>query len=139
MSRPCEQDRGVALGGVAILFADDAFELAQAHAVFVGHLGFCVDVLALFKCRPQALVAHDDGVDDTKSVEGVLILAQNGNFLGADDGALLGVKITGQHLHEGGFAGAVRAGQAITASGDKSGGYILKEDLCAVAHAYIVD
>ena len=32
-----EQDRGVALGGVAVLFADDAFELAQPHAVFVGH------------------------------------------------------------------------------------------------------
>jgi hypothetical protein len=31
-----EQDGGVGFGGVAVLVADDAFELAQAHAVGVG-------------------------------------------------------------------------------------------------------
>ena len=53
MSRPCEQDRGVALGRVAVLFADDAFELAEAHAVLVGHVGLGVEPLALLERRPQ--------------------------------------------------------------------------------------
>ncbi len=51
-----EQDRGVALGVVAVFVADDAFELAEAHAVFVGHLGLLVDVLALFERRPEGLL-----------------------------------------------------------------------------------
>ena len=38
-----QQDGGVGLGLVAVLFADDAFELAEAAAVFVGHLGLVVD------------------------------------------------------------------------------------------------
>ena len=37
-AQPVEQDGGVGLRGVAALFADDAFELAEAHAVFVGQL-----------------------------------------------------------------------------------------------------
>jgi hypothetical protein len=31
-----QQNRGVALGGIAVFVADDAFELAEAHAVRVG-------------------------------------------------------------------------------------------------------
>ena len=50
-----EQDGGVALGGVAVLFADDALELAEAHAVVVGHVGLGVEPLALLERRPQPL------------------------------------------------------------------------------------
>ena len=71
-----EQHGGVALGGVAVLVADGAFELAEAHAVFVGHFGLGVDAVALFERSPERLVAHDDGVDDAIGVEGELILAQ---------------------------------------------------------------
>ena len=34
-----QKDRGVAFGGVPVLFADDPLELAEPHAGFVGHLG----------------------------------------------------------------------------------------------------
>ena len=34
-----QQDRRIALGGVAVFFADNAFEFAETHTVFVGHLG----------------------------------------------------------------------------------------------------
>ena len=40
---------------VAVLFADDALELAEAHAVLVGHVGLRVEPLALLERRPQAL------------------------------------------------------------------------------------
>ena len=59
-----QKNRGVAFGGVAVFFADDTLELAEAHAGFVGHLGLGVQLVALDKRRPQALVAHDDAVDD---------------------------------------------------------------------------
>ena len=51
-----QQHGGVALGGVAVLVAYDAFELAQAHAVFVGQLGLLVDAVALFHGGPQGLL-----------------------------------------------------------------------------------
>ena len=40
---PLQQNRGVGFGGVAVLFADDAFQLAEPHAVFVGDLRLGVD------------------------------------------------------------------------------------------------
>ena len=43
MSRPCSSIGGVALRRVAVLLADDAFELAQAHAVLVRHVGLVVE------------------------------------------------------------------------------------------------
>ena len=89
MSSPCSRIGGVALGGVAVLLADDALELAEPHAVLVGHLGFGVERLALLQRRPQPLVAHDHGVDHAECVEGELILAQDAELRRPDDRALL--------------------------------------------------
>ena len=84
-----EEDGGVGFGGVAVFVADDAFELAEAHAVGVGELGLLVDAVALFKGGPEGLVAHDDGVDDAVGVEGELVLAEDAELARADDGAFL--------------------------------------------------
>ena len=70
-----EQNRGIGLGGVAVFFADGALELAETHAVGVGHFRLFVNLVALFECGPQALVSHDDGVHYAIGVEGKLILA----------------------------------------------------------------
>ena len=70
------------LGLVAVLFADDAFELAETDTVLVGHLRLGVDDLALLERGPEGLVAHDDGVDDAEGVELVLVLLRTPNFLG---------------------------------------------------------
>ena len=134
-----EEDGGVGLGGVAVFVADDAFELAEAHAVGVGHLGFLVDAVALFEGGPEGLVAHDDGVDDAIGVEGELVLAEDAELAGTDDGALLGVELAGEDLHEGGFAGAVGAGEAVAAAGDEADADVFKEDLGAVAHGDVAD
>ena len=134
-----EKDGGVGFGLVAVFVADDAFELAEADAVFVGHLGLGVDDLALFERGPEGLVAHDDGVDDAVGVEVVLVLPEDAELFGADDGALLGVELAGEDLHEGGFAGAVGAGEAVAAAGGEGDGDIFEEELRAVAHGDIGD
>ena len=84
-----QQHGGVALGRVAAFFADNAFEFAEPHAVFVGQLGLCVKHLAFLQRLPQRLVAHDHRVDHAESVERELILAQNAELLRPRDGALL--------------------------------------------------
>jgi hypothetical protein len=86
-----EEDGGVGLGLVAVLFADDAFEFAETAAVGVGHLVLGVDALALLERGPQRLVAHDDGVDDAEGVEGVLVLGEDAELARTDDVALLRV------------------------------------------------
>ena len=114
-----QQDRGVAFGRIPVLFADDPFELAEPHAVVVGHVGLGIELLAFCEGRPQARVAHDHRVDDAELVECELILAQHAELGGAHDIALLRRKLTGQQLHERGFAGAVRTGQAVPPSLEK--------------------
>ena len=74
---PLQQHGGVAFSRVAVLVADDAFELAEAHAVLVGHVGLRIQRVALGQRVPQPLVAHDDGVDHAEGVEGELILAED--------------------------------------------------------------
>ena len=116
-----EENGGVGFSGVAVLVADDAFELAETHAVFVGHFGFLVDAVALFKGGPEWLVAHDDGVDDAVGVEGELILTEDAE------------------LHECRFAGAVGPGEAVATAGDEADGDFFEENFSAVAHGDVAD
>ena len=111
-----QQNSGVGLRLVAVFVADDAFEFTETGAVLIGHLGLGVDDLAFFKGRPQGLVAHDDSVDDPVGVELVLVLFEDADFLGANDGAFLGVDLAGEDLHKCGFASAIGPGEAITAT-----------------------
>ena len=134
-----QQDGGVALGGVAVFFADDAFEFAQLHAVGVGDLRLLVDGVALLHGRPQPLVAHDDGVDHGVGVEGELVLAQHAELARADDRALLRVEFAAEQLHEGGFAGAVGPGQAIALARRERRGDFVEQNFGAVAHGHIAD
>ena len=134
-----EQHGGVALGRVAVLVADGAFELAQPHAVFIGHFRLGVDAVALLERRPQRLVAHDDRVDDAIGVESELILAQHAEFARAHDRALLRLQLAGQDLHEGGFSGAIRPGEAVAAARSERCADVFKEELGAVAHGDIAD
>ena len=136
-----EQDGGVAFGGVAVFIGDDAFEFAEAHAVFVGHLGLVHRGRSRSaKSSSRAvLVAHDDGVDDAELVEGELVLAEDAEFSRTDDVAFLRLELAGQDLHEGGFAGTVGAGQAIATAGRKGDADVFKENLGAVPHGYIAD
>ena len=132
-----EENGGIALGGVAIFIADDAFEFAEAHAVIVGHLGFLVDAIALFEGGPKGFVAHDDGVDNAIVVKGELILAEHAELSGANDGAFLRIEFAGEDLHKGGLAGAVGSGESVAPSGRKGYRDFFEQNLGAVAHRYI--
>jgi hypothetical protein len=114
-----EQHGGIALRRVAVLVADRAFQFAQPHAVFVGHFRLGVDAVALFKRRPQRLVAHDHRVDHAIGVKGELILAQHAKLARPHHRALLRIQFAGQDLHEGRLARAVRPGQSVAAAGTK--------------------
>jgi hypothetical protein len=138
ISNPSKRQRR-RFGRVAVLVADDAFQLAEAHSVGVGELRLLIDAVALFQSGPQWLVAHDDGVDDAIGVEGELVLAQDAELARAHDSALLRVQLAGEDLHEGGLAGAVGTGESVAAAGHKGDADILEEHLRAVAHGYIAD
>ena len=136
---PLQQNRRVALGFVAVLVADDALELAEAHAFGVGHVGLGVEQLALFERAPQAVVAHDDGVDDAERVERVLVLAQDADLRRPHDRAALRRLFAGQQLHERGLAGAVRSGQAVAPARGKRRGHIVEEHLRPEPHRHTLN
>ena len=136
-----EQGGGVALGGIAALFADDAFEFAEAHAVFIGELvvRLGVEDVALGEGLPQGHVAHDHGIDDAVLIEGKLVLAQDAEFLGARDGSLGRLDIAGEDLHQGGLAGAVGAGDRVTTARQERAGDVFEQSSGAEAHGDIVN
>ena len=136
---PLQQHGGVALRRVAVLLADDAFELAEAHAVLVRHVGASIERVSLGQRGPEPLIAHDDGVDHAILVEGVVILTQHAEFAGTDDRPALWVEVSRQQLHEGGLARAVRAGEPIATPRRKRRRDVLEQDLRAVTHGHTTD
>ncbi len=132
---PLQEDCGVAFRRVPVFFADDALELAEAHAGLVGHLGLRVELVAFEEGVPQTVVTHDDRIDDAMLVERELILLQDAEFRGPHDGTLLGIELAGEQFHEGGFAGPVRARQAVPPARRKGRRHVLEERLRAVTHS----
>ena len=96
-----EEHRRIGLRRVAVLFADDSFELGQAHTVFVRErvVRFCIQRVALFQSLPKPGIAHDHGVNHAKFVERELILAQDAELLRPRDVAFRGLDVTGQNPH----------------------------------------
>jgi hypothetical protein len=134
-----EQNRGVAFRCVAVLVSDDAFELAEPHAVLVGHGRLRVQLLAFLEGAPQAGVAHDDGIDDAESIEGKVILAEHTELRRCRDRSLLGRQFARQQLHERGFAGAVRPRQSVAAPGRKRGRHVVEEHFRPEPHRYVLN
>jgi len=137
--QPIEQNCGIALGGVSILFGDDAFEFAQTHAVIVGQVVLGEELLALFNGLPQAAVSHDHGVDHAIRVKGKLILPQDSQLARAHYIPLLGLELSGEDIHQSRLAGAVRASEAIAFSGREGDGDVVEQYFGAVAHAYVAN
>jgi hypothetical protein len=108
-----EQLRGVRLGRVAVLLADDRLQLGEAVPVLLGDLGLGEDVLLLLHGLPEDGVPHQHHVEDAVALVAELVLAQDSEALGALHSAAVRILVTGEDLHEGGLAGPVRAGQAV--------------------------
>ena len=134
-----EQNGGIALGGVAVFLADDAFKLSQFHAIGVSHIVLGIDGIALLHRRPQTLVTHDDGVDDGVGIERELVLTQDTELPGADNIALLRVQFTAEQLHKGRLARSVGSGQAIALARGERRRDFFKQYFGAVAHGHIAD
>ena len=134
-----QQDGRVALGGVAVLLADDSLELAKPHAVRVSELGLRVENVARLERVPQPLVAHDDRVDHAELVEGELILSQDAELVGRHDGTLLRRQIARQQLHERRLARAVRTRETVPTPFRKRRRDVLEEDLVAVPRGDALD
>src|ERR1700682_2619232 len=96
-------------------------------------MGLGVERVALLQGIPEDLVAHDDGIDYAKLVEGKLILAEDTHLLWRGDGAFGGLELAGENFHERGLTGTVGAGDGGAAGGHESTGDILKEDARAGA------
>jgi hypothetical protein len=134
-----QQDRGIALGGVAIFFAYDAFQFAELHAICIGHVVPGIDSVSFLHGGPEPLVAHDDSVDHTEGIEGELVLTQNAQLPWAHHRSFLGVEFAAEQLHERGLPGPVGAGQAIALARRKRRGDFFKQYFGAVAHGHIAD
>ena len=140
-AQPVEQHGGVGFGRVAALFAHDAFELAEAHAVVIGELVVRLGVqrVAFFERPPERRIAHDDGVDHAKSVERELVLAQHAEFLGTRDRPFGRLQLAREDLHQRRFSGAVGTRDGITAPGKKGAGDVLKQNSGAEAHGDVLN
>ena len=72
-------------------------------------------------------------------VEGELVLAQDAELSRTHDGAFLRLELAAEQLHEGGFACAVGAGEAVALAGRECHRDFIKQNFCAVAHGNITD
>ena len=104
-----------ALGGIAVHFREQGLELGDFHAVVLGHLGQRVNTVPLLLDLPQLPVAHDHGVHHREFLERELVLVQAANTLVGRNGdiARRGHKTAVEDFHEGGFAAAIGADQAV--------------------------
>src|SRR5579863_7782249 len=134
-----QKDGCVSLGGIAIFFAYDAFQLAKLHSVFIRQIRLGMDSIALLHRCPQTLVSHHHGVDDTIGVEGKLILAKDAELFRAYDSSLLRIEVAGQKPHESRLASAVWSGQAIALARREGRRYFFKQNFSAVAHGNIAN
>ncbi len=75
----------------------------------------------------------------TEFIESELVLSEDPHLLGAGNGALGGLLLTRKDLHEGGFPGAIGAGNSVAPAFHEGGGHVLKEDTRAEAHSDVVD
>ncbi len=136
-----EQHRGVGFRRVAAFFAHDTFELTQAHAILISELVVRLSVqgVAFFDCPPEWRIAHNDGVDDAKPIEGELVLAQHTEFLRARDRPFDRFQVTRQNSHQRRFSGAVRTRDGITPPLKKGAGDVFKQNSGAEAHGDVLN
>ena len=110
-----EEFASAGFAGVAVEFGEMRFEFGGEHAVFFGHLGFGVELVARVLHLPEFLVPHDHGVDDREFLERKLVLTQLAESLIRPHRHVTvgGLELPGQDFHQRRFAAAVGANQAI--------------------------
>ena len=135
-----EQNRGIGFRCVTVFVADDSFEFAHAHAVFIGKgvVRFGVQGFSFLEGVPEAAIAHDHGIDHAMFVEGELVLAQDTELFRPRDVAFGRFELAGKDLHERGLARAVGAGDRVAAAREKGGRDVLEQYSGAEPHRDVV-
>ena len=110
-----QQFAGTCFTGVAVEFGELDFEFGDAHAVFLAHGVLRVEAVARFFHAPQFLVPHDHRVQYALFFKSELILAQDTEPLFGIERyiAVGGLKFAAENFHQGRFATAIGADQAI--------------------------
>ena len=111
------QDAGrTAFGVVAAVLGKLPFQFRGAHVVVVGGIRIGVEAVTLGHGGPHLAVALHDCVDDALVLVAELVLAQltQPHACLQHDFTRALLQIAAQDLHEGGFAAAVGANEAIT-------------------------
>ena len=122
-----QQNCSVGLGRVAVFLADNAFQFAQSHPVFIGELGLLVEVSRSCRAAHSRLLPMMTVSITRNASNANWSWLSTPNFLRADDGALLRFQLSGQQLHESGLAGPVGTGKSIALPGSKRGGHIFEQ------------
>ena len=116
-----QQRRSVALRVPAVHLGKLAFQLRGLFPVRLAEVRLRVQRVLFLHDVVQPLVAHDDRIQNRIGVVHELVLLQGAHPLVRRDahGAGRGLQFTAQDLQERGFAGAVRANDAIAVAGQE--------------------
>ena len=130
---------GVGFGLPAVQLGEFGLEFAGAEAVFLGEVLLFVEGVLLLHDIVEVLVAHDDGVEDGVFVVLELILLEDGHARAGLEEDIAGrrLQLAGEHFQKGGFAGAVRADDAIAVAGCELQVDLLEQDAAAELHAEV--
>ncbi len=127
------------LGAVAVQLGELDFQLRHLHAFCLAHLRQRIDAVALLLDGPQLFMPHDDGIQHAEFLEGELVLAQLAKTLVGIDRDITGsrLQIAAEDAHQGRFAAAVGADQAVAVPLAEAHGDIFKQGLRPELHGEI--
>ena len=109
---------GIALSLPTVHLGKLQFEVGRTVAVFLGHLGFGIDGLALLHVFPQRLMSHEHGVEHAIGIIFEVILLQDGKAFARPQfhGSLVGFQVSADGAEQGRLTGAVGPDDAVDIS-----------------------
>ena len=132
---------GIGLGLPAVQLCELRLQLRSQQAVLIGKIRLGIQSVLLFHDIIQALVAHNDRVEDGIGIVTELVLLQDGHAQARLDGdrALRGVQLAREQLQECGLARTVCADHTIAIAGGKLQIDMLEQERSAILQRKIAD
>lgn len=129
----------IGLHGVAAGVGEKTLDIVGAVLFLRSQVDLAVKIFALLVNFPELLVAHIDDVEDRDVLVVVMVLLQKAHAAILVDRNRAGGRLllAGEDLHEGRFAGAVRADQAVTAARREFHRDVFEKRLLAEAHGNV--
>ena len=138
-AQPRQQCGCVVFGGVATDGGKLVFQFGHFDAVFVGEVGFGVELIALLHDLPHHGVTLKYRVEHGLIVEFEVVLRENGQPLAGAEFhlALGGLELAADGFEQGRFAGTVGANDAVDVAVRKFHVHILVENALAELNGYV--